>query len=308
MKNRFFHPKKNLIEELNNLFEFEKKKWNLLRENLEALKKSPSREIEVKNFKFKLSLNERRKKNITKDISQKSLSKNKCVLCPQNLPEEEKGIIFLKDYLLLVNPYPILNHHFVASSIKHKPQLILPHTKFLFTLFEKISKKFFLIYNGPKCGASQPDHFHLQFCDIKELEVSKIYSREKFKEGIGVNSIYPIPHIYIKCKSIEEIMEDFLKIFKKISNSFREEEPPLNLILFELKGHFYLLLFLRKKHRPSFFYEEGDKKILISPGAIDLSGTFVTPEEKHFKRVNGKILEEIISEVVYEKKFLEKFL
>lgn len=305
-EDRFFNPKKNLLEEIKNLYENQKSEWKLFRENLKAVDPPVFKEIEIENFKFKVLLNKKRKKSITEDVSKEAMEKRRCFLCPQNLPEEEKGIIFENDYLILVNPYPILKNHFVLSSIKHTPQEILTHIDVLFKLHGEIKDEFFTIYNGPKCGASAPDHFHLQFCSLDGLNILKIY-KGKLNEKVFINSEFPINHICINSNSIEELKNLFLKVFKKLENQFNEE-PPVNLVLFFKDEIHYLLIFLRKKHRPSCFYGDGKKKILISPGAIDLSGTFITPVEEHFRKVNERVLKEIIDEVIYKKDFLEKIL
>jgi hypothetical protein len=66
-----------------------------------------------------------------------------------------------KHYQILVNPYPILPQHFTIPSRRHVVQQIWSHfgtmRHMAWTMPQHI-----VFYNGPKCGASCPDHMHLQ--------------------------------------------------------------------------------------------------------------------------------------------------
>jgi hypothetical protein len=80
----------------------------------------------------------------------------------------------------------------------------------------------------------------------------------------------------------------------------------MNIVsLFEDGEGWRVLVFLRSKHRPSCYYEEGEKNILLSPAAVDLGGVCITPLEKDFNKMNKKLISEILREVSINKEYFE---
>lgn len=62
---------------------------------------------------------------------------------------------------LLINPFPILPQHFTIPLRQHQPQQIRKNYTELHRLLS-IFPDLMFFYNGPKCGASAPDHMHFQ--------------------------------------------------------------------------------------------------------------------------------------------------
>ena len=75
-------------------------------------------------FKIKIQFNEGRIYSTSAKVDVDSVKNRSCFLCENNLPEEQKGIKLLENYLLLCNPYPVFPEHFTIVTVNHKPQEI----------------------------------------------------------------------------------------------------------------------------------------------------------------------------------------
>jgi hypothetical protein len=66
-----------------------------------------------------------------------------------------------------------------------------------------------------------------------------------------------------------------------------------------------LVIFPRRKHRPEAFFRDGDARVVISPGVIDMGGVLITPVEKDFSRLDAAAVEGIYEEVSLDGKSVE---
>ena len=91
-----------------------------------------------------------------------------------------------------------------------------------------------------------------------------------------------------------------------------EGEPLVNVVCSHGEEGFRTIFFLRRSHRPSHYFREGDEQILISPAAVDIGGLVVTPHERDFNRVDAPTLEAIYREVSLDRsetiRILDRFL
>ena len=53
----------------------------------------------------------------------------------------------------------------------------------------------------------------------------------------------------------------------------------------------------RSKHRPDCFYAEGEKRIMVSPGCVDMAGVLILPREEDFNKITREDIERIYREV-----------
>jgi hypothetical protein len=74
-------------------------------------------------------------------------------------------------------------------------------------------------------------------------------------------------------------------------------EPMINLVVAYRAGQWRVLLFPRGRHRPQCYYERGDDRLLVSPGAIDMGGVFVMPRKEDYDRIDALLIEGIYQEV-----------
>jgi hypothetical protein len=97
------------------------------------------------------------------------------------------------------------------------------------------------------------------------------------------------------------------RAFRVFLNTLKEvllidEEPMMNIAGFREEGIWRLVIFPRRKHRPEAFFKEGDARVVVSPGVIDMGGLLITPVEKDFEGLGSADVEDIYSEVSLEEK------
>ncbi|WP_243345724.1 DUF4922 domain-containing protein [Parabacteroides sp. FAFU027] len=240
-------------------------------------------------------------------VDAKSISERKCFLCEAHLPVEQKGLSFGNHYMVLVNPFPIFPEHFTVPHLIHTDQRISGRVGDFLALADLLSE-FVIFYNGPKCGASAPDHFHFQagnkgFIPL-ETEFESILNESEAVCKNGETDIYCIKPFGANCiafvsDNIRSIEDAFEKAYNYLSEKSQEgAEPMMNLLGWKWQDKFVLTLFPRKLHRPSQFFAEGDSNILLSPAAVDLGGVFITPLEKDFTKITADDLSDILSQIL----------
>lgn len=94
-------------------------------------------------------------------IDKAALKKRPCFLCDTNRPSCQTSMPVLGKFQLLVNPYPILPLHLTIPTRRHTAQRLSHFSKMLDTITWNLPGMF-VFYNGARCGASAPDHAHLQ--------------------------------------------------------------------------------------------------------------------------------------------------
>lgn len=291
------------------LFESQLKSWPLMESNYDALKSTQTKSFWFDGFKFKVQCNPERIKSTSAEVDKKSIEGRPCFLCVDNLPEDQKGIILKENFILLCNPFPIFLQHFTLSSLIHKPQRIKDYLSDFLELSKLLSPKFTLIYNGPACGASAPDHFHFQAGNRNSIPIENDIQQMKNDFGMLVQENEFISTTFIddglrRLVLIESQDQSFIEnSFNKIYNVYEKSiptdpEPMLNLLCsYNQVYGWSLIIFLRSKHRPCCFFKYDPNKILISPAAVDLGGLVITPREEDFVKVDKVLLRQIINEV-----------
>jgi Domain of unknown function (DUF4922) len=291
------------------LFESQLNSWPLMKSNYDSLKSTQTKSLWFDGFNFKIQFNPERIKSTSADVDKISIEQRPCFLCLDNLPEEQKGIILENNFILLCNPYPIFQQHFTISTLIHKPQRIKEHFSEFLELSKLLSPKFTLIYNGPACGASAPDHFHFQAGIRNYIPIENDIQQMKndFGSIIQENEFISTTFIddglrrLVLMQSEEQSLIE--KSFNKIFNVYEtitptDPEPMMNLLCnYNQEFGWSLIIFLRSKHRPECFYRDDPDKILVSPAAVDLGGLVVTPREEDFMKVDKELLWQIINEV-----------
>jgi hypothetical protein len=287
--------------------------WDKLDEGYKNLSTIKTKSFWFNGFKIKIQFNAGRIFSTSAKVDVDSIKNRSCFLCEKNLPEEQKGIKLLENYLLLCNPYPIFPEHFTIATVNHKPQEISSSFSDIIMLSKLLSDKYTIIYNGPQCGASAPDHLHFQagtkyfmpiendFHSIKNEFGDTVLNNEK----LSITAVDDGLRRFISLESNDDRI--LLKAFNNICDIYSElnsisDEPMVNLICnFDEEYGWRVIVFLRSKHRPSHYYLEGENRIIFSPAAIDLGGVCITPIEKDFEKIYKKLLKEMIDEVSLNK-------
>lgn len=273
-----------LQQKIEHLFIQQQKEWEQLKVATEQLNFIKEKEFSWgSELKVKVRLSPARIISVSAKVDEESIKNRPCFLCEENRPKVQKGIPFLDKYIILPNPYPILRNHLTIPLHSHVPQLIRKKLGDMLT-FAEMLPDYVIFYNGPKCGASAPDHFHLQ----AGLKLPIIMT--------GENELRSC--LIIESSSKQEMQDRFEDVYQYLhSRQPDETEPMLNLIAFVENNHYTLHIFPRKAHRPRQFFEEGSRQLLVSPGALDMAGLIITAREEDFNKIKKEDVEDIYSQV-----------
>lgn len=305
---REYLPGQTLAGELQALLLHQQATWELARLGYKGLENVKTASFDLNFIRLSVQSNPGRMKSTTAKVDDSSIRARPCFLCHDNLPPEQRGILYRDEFLLLVNPYPIFPEHFTIAHVDHRPQEVLAGFESLLSLALDLSPEYLVLYNGPRCGASAPDHLHFQagtrtFLPLVEdyLNVCARFGRLLADNGevkvISVDRYLPA-FIALESASAKAMAEAFESIYRVVESvEGTNEEPMLNLLCWVDEGTWRLVIFLRSKHRPERYFADPPRRILMSPAAIDLGGVGVVPVEDDFERVDGEVMKEIIEEV-----------
>ncbi|MEI6154221.1 MAG: DUF4922 domain-containing protein [Deltaproteobacteria bacterium] len=284
----------------------QKKTWPQLREGYKSLKNVKIREIPCGGFSVRVQHNPGRIRSTMADVAEKAINGRPCFLCLNNLPKAQEGILYRDTYLILCNPAPVFPSHLTISRLNHHPQTIAEHIDTLLQLSGDFGYRWTILYNGPKCGASAPDHLHFQAIPSGQMPIEKECLEENSLTMItGVGGAYILRArglgreiIVIEGDDpayIASMFKEILAAIKKVHHA--DEEPMVNIAVFHKEGKWRLLVFPRAKHRPDAFFKEVSDRVVVSPAVIEMGGVIVTPVEKDFERLDAHDVEGIYREV-----------
>ncbi len=286
------------------LYEQQQRHWPMLSEGVNALDSVRTREVDCGEFSVRLQFNPKRIVSTGAKVDAASIKERKCFLCTASLPPEQRGVLVRGDYLVLCNPMPIFREHFTISHVDHIPQSIEESILPFLALTKDLSPRYSLFYNGPKCGASAPDHMHFQASPSGSIPAEKeLHSRLRRIKTVGAVSVslaeeYGRQAAVLEGAREQEMELTFLRLTTAMRNVLRTtEEPMMNVIGSYSDGVWRLIVFLRAKHRPAVFFHEGEAKVMVSPAAVDIGGLVVTPLEKDFLSLDRSMIKDIFAEV-----------
>lgn len=252
--------------------------------------------VETRQFsdQLKLQWNPARIVSTGAKIDKKTLGERPCFLCDKNRPKEQMSKQIDEKFHLLVNPFPILPVHFTIPARKHQPQLIYKNYGEMHR-FISLHSDLMVFYNGPKCGASAPDHLHFQAGTNGILPLQTNWQRLSRnltdiislndEEKISVVRDFIVPAFVIISKSAESDEALFRRLYKAMPQRGDETEPMMNIISWRKGEEFISVVIPREKHRPKAYFAEGDAQFVVSPGALDMSGLIITPREEDFRKL-----------------------
>ena len=304
-------------------------RWPLACDNYRALKNVQVREVEVGGLTVKLQFNPARIISSAAKLSKEEIAARKCFLCRENRPEEQMLIRFDgrkgKKYHILVNPYPIFPDHLVIAMNRHTDQSIWKRYVDMLDLARKYDG-FTFFYNGPKSGASAPDHHHFQaapeglipLCDdvdgllaevrnenydveqdrtihgldflISEQDAS-LYHYGKFTTGVFV----------LRAETSKSAAKMFYRLLDCADMMEGEKEPQFNLFTWWQDGEFRSIVVFRSRHRSHHYFSEGPDHLTMSPGCADMGGVFIVPVEEEYNKITPELLTDMVHEVSISK-------
>ena len=300
-----------LADRARGLLEQQEETWELLRKGYESLRTVETRLFEFDGYAVKVQFNPGRLTSSSAKVDDKSIKERKCFLCPANLPSAQRGFLYGGGYLFLCNPFPIFPEHYTIPCVEHTPQRILPSFSTLLSLTKELADRYTVVYNGPRCGASAPDHLHLQAGDKGFMMFDEEYPRLKGRIGVTLFkgkslAVVSFSHYLRRFVAFESDNQETLeRAFSTFYQEYQgivggDEEPMMNILSSFDDGLWRLAVFVRSKHRPSFFFAEGENRILLSPAAVDVGGVCTTPIEGDFRKITRENIVEMFEEVSLE--------
>lgn len=298
-------------------------KWQIARTNHAALDQIQTRTFELNGNAITVQYNPARAVSTCAKLDKASIAARPCFLCPENKPNGQDEIIISLDepFSLRVNPYPILRGHLTISSLKHQDQLLADKTerqlpgRLVSWLDKHFASGYALFYNGAKCGASAPDHFHFQAAQQNDIPLIRqwdklmstaVCTEESKMETGGVCRAYQLTsyicpvQVFITEHSMTTSPDLIDKYLHTLPTHEGEREPRYNLFAWNDPVRGFTVAYLpRENHRPACYTATGKDQLLVSPGALDMAGLLVTPRKEDFDKITEQDILQIYNEVAY---------
>ena len=271
--------------------------WPEARTRYQQLAQVQQREMSTETITFEVQFNPARIRSTGATISREALAARPCFLCPENRPKEQMHKLLDGEYELLVNPFPILPMHFTIPTRRHQPQrirLMYQEMLRLLTSYAELT----VFYNGPLCGASAPDHAHLQAGTSGLLPLQKEWQRlsrstttiARLNDDAEIARLddYPCAALLIRSKDVRSSKRLFASLYEAMPKREGENEPMMNIVAWRRGDELLTVVFPREKHRPDCYYKTGNEQMLVSPGALDMAGLIITPRLEDYTQMDDE--------------------
>ena len=303
-RQQMLQGKADIMEDssISRFFNRQMEKWADARHRFRDLKHVETHQL---SDQLKVQWNPARIVSTGAKIDKKTLGDRPCFLCDKNRPKEQISKQIDERFLLLVNPFPILPIHFTIPARKHQPQSIYKNYGEMHR-FLSLHSELMVFYNGPKCGASAPDHLHFQAGTTGILPLQANWQRLSRNltdiislnddEKIALIHDFVVPAFVIISKSEDSDEALFQRLYKSMPVRGDETEPMMNIIAWRKGDEYISVVIPREKHRPEAYFAEGDAQMMVSPGALDMSGLIITPREEDFRKLTEESATAILQE------------
>ena len=302
------------VSEVAVFFDKQLKCWEDARLRFEGLKGIKTKTLSFGGTVLNAQFNPSRIVSTGAKVDKSSIAKRACFLCEKNRPEQQMMLpAFGGEYQVLVNPFPILNGHLTIPAKEHIAQSLRGRYNELCEMANSLPG-YLAFYNGPKCGASAPDHLHFQAGKRGNVPVERDWAKYEsglqpiFTDGLFKITGYACPALAVVASGVDEGTKVFEKLYSRLQQVNPEEEFPMNVIVWREGCDIVTVVFLRKKHRPDCYFAEDGEKMIISPGSVDMGGLIITAREDDFKNFTPQKAFGILKEVTLSEAETEKIL
>jgi hypothetical protein len=266
--------------------------WPLLANGLAGLARAHTTWLYLDHTRIAVRHIPHRMGSTTAKVDAASIQARRCFLCLAHLPPEQRGIPFADEWMVLCNPFPILDKHLTIVHREHRPQRIGGRIEALLSLAEALPG-FFVLYNGPECGASAPDHLHFQAADRARLPVVEWADRSEQPRLVAG----PVRLMALGGRDRRALALDVAALAEALADATaKQPEAMLNVAAYAADdGTLTVFVFPRAKHRPEAFHRG---EILVSPASIDLSGVLVAPRAEDVAKLGPETVAALFDEVM----------
>lgn len=291
-------------ETINALIEEQLASWPLAKENFFALGMAERRPLGLGALEGAAQCNPARIVSTGAAVDKRSIAARPCFLCRKNRPEEQHTIEWLPCWELLVNPYPILPVHFTVAAREHTPQDRVPAD--MVTMAE-LAPSLCFFFNGTRAGASAPDHLHVQAVlrsELPLLRLAETLHRDAGDMPVMRSDLCGIDLPFHFLSAIVTPDENGMKTLRAMlgiggGEGLRDKGLVNFFCWIDDGGRLRIVAVPRRAHRPSCYYAEGEERMMVSPGAIDMAGLMILPRREDFDRMDEATARRIYAEVAY---------
>jgi hypothetical protein len=298
------------------LYENQLRDWEQANINYDALRNVQTREIQFKDHSVFVQHNPKRIISSAAKVDPQSISERPCFLCSHNRPSEQQGIPYGNDLTILINPFPVFHRHLTIPSLKHLPQRIAPNFRVMLELARDL-QDYTILYNGPNCGASAPDHFHFQAIQGGVLPIEKdflsgIKCRLKGKRS-GTDIYTWIDYLRkpltLSGDDPDSIQSLFTGIYLLLHIALPSlDEPMMNMLANYRNDRWIIHIFPRKQHRPRQYHEKDENQLLLSPASIDMGGVLIMPREEDYRKISKEVIDDVYSQVCVDDPLIQNLI
>ena len=212
------------------------KEWPLASANYRALENVEVKEFNIGGMPVKVQFNPARAVSSGAKVDAASLAARPCFLCAANRPAEQESIDIDGRYELLVNPFPIFPRHLTIPANTHTEQLISGRIADMMRMALELDT-YTIFYNGPRCGASAPDHMHFQggnsdFLTLASaIEASDLsFLQSNSGATLSLSTSLPVRCFIIDVDSPEAGADMFDRLYAAMPVPEGEKEPMMNIL------------------------------------------------------------------------------
>ncbi len=289
-----------LPERIDDLLKHQRKHWRQFGEGETALGTMRSKQFVRAGARIVVQSNPGRRASVHAKVNPDSVSRRPCFLCAENIPPDERGLGY-DDLILLPNPHPILPRHLTVPARDHLPQKLVGRVETFVDLAAAIGSDMLVLYNGARCGASAPDHFHFQACSAVGVPLLEEVTEKTVTDEITPITSFSRRALVFKSSDARRTVALINTSLETLSSFENDgEEPLFNMISVYRSGFFMVYLFPRAKHRPDCYFATGDSRISVSPGSLEMAGIVVVADPEHYERVDELTVLAIFDEVTVE--------
>lgn len=293
--------------------------WPEVAQRYEDLARVETKEWEVDGCRLAAQHNPARAVSTLAKTDKASIQRRPCFLCAENRQSQQDTYRANGQYEVLLNPFPILPFHLTIAHSSHQPQHIAGHFSDLLRFAEQLPHAL-VFYNGPLCGASAPDHFHLQAvgrgCVPLERDWARRYNnalaplQTEGRATLSALASYTVPLFAIQADDERDAARLFRRLYEALPLPCDAIEPMMNILCWTCadegtacadEGHaqrrWTVVIIPRGKHRPACYSAEGSAQCMVSPGALDMGGLLIAPRQTDYAEMTGEKATQILREV-----------